>query len=117
MVLPMLRQLYRAHQDWFDSNEQAEKEIPGLLTDIADTSQEIIAATDQEKLAKLQEKKSTLVLRLQELQRQLDQKIKLLTAQTALNATRAAMERDVQRENLKQTFQEARDRDTANVTK
>ena len=109
--------VYRAHQDWFDSNEQAEKEIPGLLTDIADTSKEIVGATDQEKLAKLQEKKSTLVLRLQELQRQLDQKVKLLTAQATLNETRAAMERDVQREKLKQTFQEARDRDAANVTK
>ena len=65
----------------------------------------------------MQEKKSTLVLRLQELQRQLDQKIKLLTVQATVNQNRAELERDVKREQVRQTFREARERDAALIDK
>ncbi len=103
--------IYTQHADLERSLDQANKEISEILTDIADTSKEIIESTDQEKLAKLQEKKATLTLRLTELQRQLDQKIKLLQVQATLNENRAAMERDVERERLRQSFRESRDRD------
>jgi hypothetical protein len=109
--------VFAINDDIEKSVGQAEKETREVLGEIADTSRDIVAATDQEKLAKLQEKKSTLVLRLQELQRQLDQKIKLLTIQTTLNENRAALERDVKREQVRQTFREARARDAALVDK
>jgi hypothetical protein len=105
--------VFAINDDIEKSAGQADAEIREVLGEIAGTSQEIVEAGDQEKLAKLQEKKSTLVLRLQELQRQLDQKIKLLTIQATLNENRAAMERDVKREQVRQTFKEARERDAA----
>jgi len=103
--------IYAQHADLERSLDQANKEIADVLTEIADTSKEIVESTDQEKLAKLQEKKSTLVLRLTELQRQLDQKIKLLQVQATLNQTRASMERDIERERTRQNFIESRKRD------
>ena len=103
--------IFAQHAELQRSLDQANKEIAEVLTEIAETSQEIIASTDQEKLAKLQEKKSTLTLRLTELQRQLDQKIKLIEVQATLNDTRAKMEREVERERLRRTFEEARKRD------
>ena len=109
--------VFALHTDLEKSADQANKEIGEILTEIADTSKEIVASDNQEKLAKLQEKKSTLILRLTELQRQLDQKIKLLTVQATLNDSRAAMERDVKREQVKKTFDESRERDAANVGK
>lgn len=103
--------IYAQHADLEKSLDQANKEIADILTEIADTSKEIIESTDQEKLAKLQEKKATLTLRLTELQRQLDQKIQLLQVQATLNANRAAMEREVARERLLRSFRESRERD------
>jgi len=115
--LKRYQSVFALHDDLEKSMGQAEQEIAGLLTEVADTSKEIVGATDQEKLAKLQEKKSTLVLRLQELQRQLDQKIKLLTVQATINQNRAELERDVKREQVRQTFREARERDAALIDK
>jgi hypothetical protein len=117
-------QRLKRYQSVFAINDEIEKsvrltdtEVSEILGEIAETSREIVAATDQEKLAKLQEKKSTLVLRLQELQRQLDQKVKLLTIQATLNENRAALERDVKREQVSRTFKEARARDVALLEK
>ncbi len=103
--------IYAQHADLERSLDQANKEIADILTEIAVTSKEIVESKDQEKLAKLQEKKSTLTLRLTELQRQLDQKINLLQVQATLNANRAAMEREVERERLRRSFRESRERD------
>lgn len=103
--------IYAQHADLETSLDKANSEIADILTEIADTSKEIIESTDQEKLAKLQEKKSTLTLRLTELQRQLDQKIKLLQVQATLNENRAAMEQEVERERMRRSFRESRERD------
>lgn len=109
--------VFALHRDLEKSADQANKEIAEVLSEVADTSREIVESDNQEKLAKLQEKKATLVLRLTELQRQLDQKIKLLTVQATLNQNRAAMEGEVKREQVKKTFEESRARDAANVGK
>lgn len=113
MRLKRYNSVFALHDDLLKSLEQANREIAELLGEVADTSREIVGATDQEKLSKLQEKKATLVLRLQELERQIDQKIQLLNTQATINRNRAELEREVKREQVKQTFREARERDAA----
>ena len=115
--LKRYRSVFALHEDLEKSLAAATEEIAAVLTEIAATSREIIEADNQEKLAKLQEKKSTLQLRWQELQRQLDTKLQLLTVQARVNDNRAQLEREVKREQVKQTFQEARDRDAAFIDK
>lgn len=105
--------VYRRQDDIEKSAAESNREVGEVLAEIAATSAEIVAARNQEQALKLQEKKATLLLRLQELQRQFDAKLKLLAAQATVNETRAALERDVARERIKQNWQESRARDAA----